>query len=160
MRPLLVRELVAGLDLYGRDRARRAAAALPGLLAFRLPIFGALPALPTPPIFIPGLGVMSVTDAVRCDSWTGLQTVCEILSDFGVHSDRFESGRDFGCAWMSWLSHVTGRFVHNSQHSGCHIDFMLVSSILSVFAHWHLNNYPHDLLARPHLCQPLWGVWC
>lgn len=71
LRPLLVRELVTGLDLAGRDRARRAADALPGLLAPRLPFFGALPALPTPPIYVPGLGLMSVADALRCGpgSW-------------------------------------------------------------------------------------------
>ena len=71
LRPLLVREVVAGLDLAGRDRARRAVDALPGLLALRLPFFGVLPSLPTPPIYVPGLGLMSIADALRCGTRSG-----------------------------------------------------------------------------------------
>lgn len=171
LRPLLVRELVAGLDLYGRDRARRAAAALPGLLAFRLPIFGALPALPTPPIFIPGLGVMSVTDAVRCNLKPGLHTVRESLREgvsFEVQQDQFGSIWCFLCVAMSWLPDAIGSFVFISQHSCCHIGdiHILCVNILILHKHDLLDWYVYCLapvypkpcgrcmLTNSHLLQP------
>ena len=66
LRPLLVREVTVGLDLAARDRARRAVAALPGLLAPRVPLLGfQLPAPPLPPVLVPGAGFMSLEQAVR-----------------------------------------------------------------------------------------------
>ena len=67
LRPLLVRELAVAADLFARDRARRAVAALPGLLTPRLPLLGVslLPPPPLPPVFVPGLGLMSLDQAVR-----------------------------------------------------------------------------------------------
>mmetsp|Transcript_6338 Transcript_6338/g.15184 ORF Transcript_6338/g.15184 Transcript_6338/m.15184 type:complete len:662 (+) Transcript_6338:167-2152(+) len=50
LRPLLVREISNGLDLFLRDRFRKAYALLPGLLAPpRLPFLPALPSPPPPP---------------------------------------------------------------------------------------------------------------
>jgi hypothetical protein len=66
LRPLLLGELVDGADLFLRDQLRRAHARLPSL-APRLPLLGALPAPPPPPVFVPGLGLMqlrSFVDAV------------------------------------------------------------------------------------------------
>jgi hypothetical protein len=67
LRPLLVRELAVAMDLFARDRARRAVAALPGLLTPRLPFVGVslLPPPPLPPVLVPGLGLMSLDQAVR-----------------------------------------------------------------------------------------------
>jgi len=57
LRPLLVKELVTGLDYYTRDRLQRAYNSLPSL-APRIPFLGPLPLppLPSPPVFVPGLG--------------------------------------------------------------------------------------------------------
>ena len=57
LRPLLVKELVTGLDYYTRDRLQRAYNSLPSL-APRIPFVGPLPLppLPSPPLFVPGLG--------------------------------------------------------------------------------------------------------
>ena len=63
LRPLLVDELVEGLDLLARDRLRRAYGALPSL-APRLPFIGSLPMPPMPPIPVPGKGFMAVADLV------------------------------------------------------------------------------------------------
>lgn len=65
LRPLLVNELVNGVDLLMRDRLRRAYAAL-GTMAPRLPLLGALP-LPGPaslPVPVPGRGLLSAEDLV------------------------------------------------------------------------------------------------
>ena len=62
----MVRELAVAADLLARDRARRAVAALPGLLMPRVPFLGiALPAPPLPPVLVPGLGFMSLDQAVK-----------------------------------------------------------------------------------------------
>lgn len=63
LRPLLVDELVEGLDLLARDRLRRAYGALPSL-APRLPFIGSLPMPPLPPVPVPGIGFMAVKDVV------------------------------------------------------------------------------------------------
>jgi hypothetical protein len=63
LRPLLVDELVEGLDLLARDRLRRAYGVLPSL-APRLPFIGSLPMPPLPPIPVPGRGFMAVSDLV------------------------------------------------------------------------------------------------
>ena len=68
LRPLLVQELVTGLDYYTRDRLQRAYNNLPSL-APRLPFLGPLP-LPLPPlsalpVFVPGLGVQPVQQLVQ-----------------------------------------------------------------------------------------------
>jgi len=56
-----VREISNGIDLFLRDRFRKAYALLPGLLAPpRLPFLPALPAPPPPPLFVPGLGLVRV----------------------------------------------------------------------------------------------------
>lgn len=59
LRPLLVGWLSGAADLLLRDRSRKAAAALPGLLTPRLPFAAllglpSLPSPPPPPVFIPG----------------------------------------------------------------------------------------------------------
>eukprot|EP00879_Flechtneria_rotunda_P007223 GHRR01007579.1.p1 GENE.GHRR01007579.1~~GHRR01007579.1.p1 ORF type:complete len:633 (+),score=243.40 GHRR01007579.1:333-2231(+) len=69
LRPLLVNWLAGAADLVLRDRARKAAAALPGLLTPRLPFAALLrlpqlPSPPPPPVLIPGRGMMSLNDAV------------------------------------------------------------------------------------------------
>eukprot|EP00887_Chlorella_sp_A99_P000183 scaffold13.g183.t1 len=65
LRPLLLAELTNTLDLFLRDRLRRAAAAAPALLRPRLPLplplagalpLPALPAPPAPPVPVPGRG--------------------------------------------------------------------------------------------------------
>ncbi|KAF5837147.1 hypothetical protein DUNSADRAFT_4767 [Dunaliella salina] len=69
LRPLLVREISNGIDLFLRDRFRKAYALLPGLLA--LPRIPLLPSLPTPavltnpPVFLPGLGMIAAEEAVE-----------------------------------------------------------------------------------------------
>lgn len=47
-------------------RTRKAAAALPGLLTPRLPLAGLLrlPQLPSPPVFVPGVGLLPLPQAV------------------------------------------------------------------------------------------------
>lgn len=65
LRPLLINELVNGIDLLLRDRLRRAYAAL-GTMGPRLPFVGALP-LPGPaslPVPVPGVGLLSAEDLV------------------------------------------------------------------------------------------------
>ncbi|KAL3161508.1 hypothetical protein ABBQ32_010382 [Trebouxia sp. C0010 RCD-2024] len=61
LRPLLVKELVTGLDYYTRDRLQRAYNSLPSL-APRIPFLGPLPLppLPSPPVYVPGLGLQPV----------------------------------------------------------------------------------------------------
>lgn len=59
LRPLLVGWLAGAADLVLRDRSRKAAAALPGLLTPRLPFAAllglpSLPSPPPPPVFVPG----------------------------------------------------------------------------------------------------------
>ena len=58
---LQVREMANGIDLFLRDRFRKAAAAVPSLLAppRLLPFLPPPPAPPTPPVFLPGLGLVS-----------------------------------------------------------------------------------------------------
>lgn len=51
LRPLLVGWLVNGLDLFARDRARKAYAGL-ATLAPRLPFLGPLPMPPKPPVLV------------------------------------------------------------------------------------------------------------
>jgi hypothetical protein len=63
LRPLLVEELVNGLDLAARDALRRAYGALPSL-APRLPFIGSLPTPPPPPLPVPGKGLMPLSDFV------------------------------------------------------------------------------------------------
>lgn len=63
LRPLLVNWLSSGLDLFLRDRARKAVAALPSL-APRLPFVGALPTPPPPPLYIPGVGFKPLQEGV------------------------------------------------------------------------------------------------
>ncbi|KIY97909.1 hypothetical protein MNEG_10055, partial [Monoraphidium neglectum] len=63
LRPLLVSWLSTGADLLLRDRARKALALAPSL-APRLPLLGALPLPPAPPVFVPGLGLIGLQAAV------------------------------------------------------------------------------------------------
>ena len=63
LRPLLVEELVNGLDLWARDTLRRAYGSLPAL-APRLPFIGTLPMPPPPPLLVPGLGIVSLKELV------------------------------------------------------------------------------------------------
>ena len=63
LRPLLVSWLATGADLLLRDRARKALALAPGL-APRLPLIGALPLPPAPPLFVPGRGLVPLDAAV------------------------------------------------------------------------------------------------
>ena len=63
LRPLLVEELVNGLDLAARDALRRAYGALPSL-APRLPFIGSLPTPPPPPVLVPGRGLVPLSDFV------------------------------------------------------------------------------------------------
>ncbi|WIA28266.1 hypothetical protein OEZ86_010821 [Tetradesmus obliquus] len=70
LRPLLVGWLAGAADLVIRDRARKAAAALPGLLTPRLPFAAllglpSLPSPPPPPVFLPGLGLLPLPEAVE-----------------------------------------------------------------------------------------------
>jgi hypothetical protein len=60
LRPLLLAELVDGVDLLARSQIRRAYATLPALLAPRLPLLGPLPLppLPPPPVLVSGVGLM------------------------------------------------------------------------------------------------------
>ena len=66
LRPLLVKELVTGLDYYTRDRLQRAYNSLPSL-APRIPFLGPLPLppLPSPPVYIPGLGFQPVEQLLQ-----------------------------------------------------------------------------------------------
>ncbi|GAX80969.1 hypothetical protein CEUSTIGMA_g8404.t1 [Chlamydomonas eustigma] len=64
LRPLLVSQLVSGLDLLLRDRVRKLYnVTLPALVP-RLPFFGAIPTPPLPPLLVPGLGFMPVPEAL------------------------------------------------------------------------------------------------
>ena len=66
LRPLLVKELVTGLDYYTRDRLQRAYNSLPSL-APRIPFLGPLPLppLPSPPVYVPGLGFQPVEQLLQ-----------------------------------------------------------------------------------------------
>ena len=66
LRPLLVKELVTGLDHYTRDRLQRAYNSLPSL-APRIPFLGPLPLppLPSPPVYVPGLGFQPVEQLLQ-----------------------------------------------------------------------------------------------
>ena len=59
---LQVREISNGIDLFLRDRFRKAYALLPSLLTppRLLPFLPALLPAPTPPLFVPGLGLVRV----------------------------------------------------------------------------------------------------
>lgn len=59
LRPILVEEVSAGLDLLIRDRLRKTLSLSVARLQPRLPLIGTLPAPPPPPVFIPGKGMMS-----------------------------------------------------------------------------------------------------
>ena len=67
LRPLLLAELVEGVDLLARDQLRRAYTSLPALLTPRLPLLGPLPlpALPAPPVLVPGVGFMPAAGFVE-----------------------------------------------------------------------------------------------
>jgi len=62
LRPWLTGEIAIGLDLFMRDRGRKALDLLEATLTPRLPFFGALPAPPPPPLLVPGLGFLSQSD--------------------------------------------------------------------------------------------------
>ena len=64
LRPLLVSELTSAVDLFARDRVRKTFVLLKANLAPKLPFFGALPALPVPPVFVPGLGFIAADTLV------------------------------------------------------------------------------------------------
>lgn len=66
LRPLLVKEIVTGLDYYTRDRLQRAYNSLPSL-APRIPFLGPLPLppLPSPPVFVPGLGLQPIEQVLQ-----------------------------------------------------------------------------------------------
>ncbi len=64
LRPLLTSWLSNGLDLFARDRARKAYASL-ATFAPRLPFIGALPTPPAPPVFVPGLGFVGAEELVN-----------------------------------------------------------------------------------------------
>lgn len=67
LRPLLVQELVTGLDFYARDRVQRAYDGLPSL-APRIPFLGPIPmpvSLSSLPVFVPGLGLQPVQQLVQ-----------------------------------------------------------------------------------------------
>ena len=66
LRPLLVKELVTGLDFYTRDRLQRAYNSLPSLVP-RIPFLGPLPLppLPSPPVYVPGLGFQPVEQLLQ-----------------------------------------------------------------------------------------------
>lgn len=59
LRPLLVSELTSALDLFVRDRARKTYVLLRARLQPRLPFLGPLPAVPAPPIYVPGKGLVA-----------------------------------------------------------------------------------------------------
>ncbi|GAB4820938.1 hypothetical protein N2152v2_007984 [Parachlorella kessleri] len=65
LRPVLLAELTNALDLFLRDRLRRAAAGAAGF-APRLPLLGlALPAPPAPPVPVPGRGLLPARQVVE-----------------------------------------------------------------------------------------------
>lgn len=64
LRPLLLKEVVNGLDLWARDSLRRAYAGLPALVP-RIPFLGPLPVPPPPPLWVPGIGFMPLGDLVE-----------------------------------------------------------------------------------------------
>lgn len=65
MRPILIEEVSAGLDLFLRDRLRKAYTLSMANLQPRLPLIGALPTPPSPPVFVPGKGMMSADQFVE-----------------------------------------------------------------------------------------------
>lgn len=67
LRLLLINEAAAGMDLFLRDRLRRLYAGLPSLAPrVGLPFLGsfALPTPPPPPVFVPGKGVVALSQFV------------------------------------------------------------------------------------------------
>lgn len=58
LRPILIEEVSVGLDLLLRDRLRKAYSLSMAQLQPRLPLIGALPTPPAPPVFVPGKGMM------------------------------------------------------------------------------------------------------
>jgi hypothetical protein len=58
-------ELSVGLDLFLRDRVRKAYILLTAYMQPRLPFFGSLPAPPSPPVLIPGKDLMQADDFVN-----------------------------------------------------------------------------------------------
>jgi hypothetical protein len=70
LRPLLIGWLAGAADLVVRDRARKAVAALPGLVTPRLPFAAllglpSLPSPPPPPVFVPGASSWSTCQFVE-----------------------------------------------------------------------------------------------
>ena len=66
LRPLLLTELVSGLDLLLRDRLRRAADGAASALTPRLPFLGSLSSLLPPPVVpVPGRGLLPASQLVE-----------------------------------------------------------------------------------------------
>lgn len=89
LRPILVEEVSAGLDLLLRDRLRKAFALSMAQLQPRLPLFGALPAPPAPPVPVPGKGLMGASDFVD-EFFPKLTDEQEVLLDTQVRSSQRE----------------------------------------------------------------------
>lgn len=95
-----VQEISNGLDLFLRDRFRKAYALLPGLLAPpRLPFLPPLPAPSLPPLFVPGIGLVRFVRGCFCSASSRLK-------------DRYNLASACSCAlhrpgWFS-LASVTG----------------------------------------------------
>ncbi|EFJ46283.1 hypothetical protein VOLCADRAFT_105641 [Volvox carteri f. nagariensis] len=64
LRPLLTGWVVGGLDLLLRDRLRKAFNLATATLTPRLPFLGSLPAPPPPPLYVPGRGLVAVSQVV------------------------------------------------------------------------------------------------
>ena len=133
LRPLLVKELVTGLDYYTRDRLQRAYNSLPSL-APRIPFLGPLPLppLPSPPVYVPGLGFQPVEQL--------LQTLAPPLSQTEE-------------VYLQSLLEVTSGLLGLSLNPCLTIFMFCWLPISGLYVFWHARLYWYHMLQWCSMCR-------